>query len=190
MINSSFWVTTWCFVFIDWHFRTPWWFHLLSRPRRQNQQGVLKRQPVNTTFWVITQKPVLIKFKWLPHVYRQVLISTILTSYITMEWYSNIFSSIWIPAECLLKSHAYETTWWIGMKLLFVKRSHFSFCLDWTVLMTIYMKTCLHFCVHDNLHPCSVPLQSVGIRAVLVKNSCYALDSYISYRTKIKLCIF
>jgi len=48
-------------------------------------------------------------------------------------------------------THAYnlKTIGWIVMKF----ESYFSFCVDRTILMTIYMKTCLHFCVHDHLCP-------------------------------------
>jgi len=46
--------------------------------------------------------------------------------------------------------------------------NYFSFCVGWIVLMTIYMQTCLHFCVHDHLCPCSVLMQSVDIPVVLV----------------------
>jgi len=46
--------------------------------------------------------------------------------------------------------------------------SYFSFCVGWIVLVTIYMQTCLHFCVHDHLYPCFVLMQSVDIPAVLV----------------------
>jgi len=63
-------------------------------------------------------------------------------------------------------SHAYnlKTTGWFVAKF----ESYFSFCVGWTVLLTIYMKTCLHFFVHDHLCTCSVVMQNVNIPAVLV----------------------